>query len=365
MSARRCYASFFSSVVENRYDPSMCAKTTISIFSLAFIVSACGSTCSDDRSGAAQPIEPPEQTSATPDPPAKIAVSPLSVEARESGIKPLVHTASLSTVGTDDTSDPEALIVVRAGESSALRGITHGKGTECWVESGWEVDFGLGPLEDLLMKWVTIDKRGAVTITPPREALGVAFMLSGCDPKKPEWTRKIIAIGAEGLHSYRSARRYIESRSGDTALPPGFPDEDPVHLVKLTPVVVFRSDLDGDGKGEVLVYAFRSWLDDEGDQLAQAGELGIVWSNPEKRSSSAVFGLSQGVAFPFFHVVPPELNGGSHLFYGVHRCCGGTTLRHHHLSGTIFSDEIFETKEGDHSVFLTPSADGRARIAIE
>lgn len=332
----------------------------LSIVLLGLLAGCYGTSRCDDYPTVPPANEVPRPISA---PVEKMLLSP--AEGRIDGVRRLVHVPP-ETVAPSNPKIAEDVIVVPARTTTTLEGIAGGYSGGCAFESGWELDFGLGPIEDLLMKWASVDKAGAVSITPPAEALGVSMYLAGCEPGTNEWTHKMIVIGDEGLEAlHRVMTEYLPVRADDTALPEGAPVDDPVASVETTPLLVFSADADGDGAPEVIVYSFRSWLDEEGVQLAQAGEIGILWNDRSRKPSIGSFGLSQGTAFPAFFVVPPEHDGGALLFYGVHRCCGGTTARYLHLTDGVFSNETFVTKAGDRKVFLEPSKEGRAKLVIE
>jgi len=333
----------------------------LSIALLWLLAGCCGTSRCDDHPTVPPANETPKPISA---PVEKMLLSP--AEGRIDGVRRLVHVPPVDADPVEKKKGTEDVIVVPPGEPTLLEGIAGGYSGGCAFESGWELDFGLGPVEDLLVKWATVDKEGRISITAPVEAAGVSMYLAGCAPGTDEWIHKMIVIGDEGLEAlHRVMTEYLPVRADDTALPEGAPVDDPVASVKTTPLLVFSADADGDGAPEVIVYSFRSWLDDEGVQLAQAGEIGVLWRDRKLPPSVGSFGLSQGTAFPSFHVVPARHDGGALLFYGVHRCCGGTTARYLHLEDGKFSKETFVTEEGDREVFLAPSPRGRASLVIE
>lgn len=306
---------------------------------------------------------PPPPSVSNPAHPTRLALSPDLDDG--AGVRGLIHLSS-EVPARKNVQLPDDVVVLPVGTPTELKGIAGGFSGGCAFESGWELDFGMGPVEDLLVRWADTDKSGAVTMTPPREAEGVSMLAAGCVPGTDVSVSKMIAIGESALSALeRVEDEYLPLRKDDIALPKGYPGDDPVSSVVTKPLLIFFADADADGEVDVISYSFRSWLDDEGVQLAQAGEIGILWSQRERRPSFGSFGLSQGVAFPSFHVVPPELDGGAFLFYGVHRCCGGTTVRYLHLKDDVFSEETFVTMEGDREVYLLPSKEGSAKVVIE
>ncbi len=332
---------------------------TVHVALATVLIAGCGGNVSPDTP------KPPPASQPENAPAKRQAPIVLSPDATSEHIRALKHAPTGEAI-TDAPRIPRGAVVIPVGKPTILEDLTNGFGGDCWFGSGWELNYGDGPIEDLLVKWATSDKSGQVSITIPVTAQGISLMVSGCEPGTEKWARRMIVGGNPGLENLvRVNNEYVPLRNRDKEIPADFPVEDPVASVETRPLMILNTDVDADGTTEVVVYSFRSWLDDEGVQLAQAGEIGILWDDPATAPSFGNFGLSQGTAFPFFHVVSPKLNGGSPLFYGVHRCCGGTTIRTLTLKDGVFGKETFQTAEGDKKIVLHPSTEGPAKIVIE
>jgi len=268
----------------------------------------------------------------------QIMVTPLGEEAKRLNVSVLKHTMSNLPKQSDVPSKYANLQTVQTNTETIVEKIKHRMDGDCWIGSSWEVNYGFGQLEDLLMDWIRTDKKTKVFINPPTEADGIVFELSGCHPKSG-WTKKMVAIGERGQLNYKNyVNKYQKKRKENT-----------------TPVVIFNFDIDQDGNEELISYNIINPAPNTKKSAAVKGELGIVWG-ADDQISSGVFQLDQGRIFPNFLVADKNLNGGQYLFFGVLRCCGQTSFKAFNLNtNRIFTNEFKNSKQGTHPVFLLPS----------
>jgi hypothetical protein len=102
----------------------------------------------------------------------------------------------------------------------------------------------------------------------------------------------------------------------------------------------------------------------QGQVVAERGELGLMWGNEKRSVATAFFGLDQGVIFPRFWIAPPKLNGGKHLFFSAQWCCSGVSVRAFQLDSSGFESLLSKAAEGKRRVCLTPSAQSDATLHL-
>lgn len=332
-----------------------------------------------------QPKEPRPKAKERPSEQLCLTVLPMSAEAKKSGIRRLEHQVYPPNKGFEKSSPKDSgktksasgkqvpvrsLTVLPLGTPTRINGIVFDPSKDRWLSMPWVVPLGFKIERRNLPSWISVNTKGQVFVTAPAELEGMIVQISG-KSSQGKWVKKYLGFGKRaGAHWEVFNRRYVPARRANPGLRIGKDREGTsITDVDVDLVALLTNDVNGNKRAEIVIYAVGHYQEN-GESVAQRGELGIVSSKSSKSSkktnsvATAFFGLEQGVIFPRFQIAPPKLNGGQPLFFSVMWCCSGVSVLAFRLAQDGFKPVSQELAEGKMRVCLVPSAKGWARLKL-